>query len=126
MQVSGSDATGNTSGTQPYQVNFEIKDETTISLKSVYPSPSSDAFNFNFELSGNELPADFSLQLFSSDGQLIQQFGMNDINDFVIGDNTIRWIASKSSVTNGLIIFRLTVTANGKTISRSGKLLLIK
>lgn len=126
LEVSGTDATGNASGVLPYQVTFQVKNETTLELKSVYPNPSNDAFNFNFVLSGNELPDDFSLQLFSTDGQLLKQFGFSDVNGFVIGDNTINWSAAQSGVGNGLLVYKLKISAKGKTASQSGRLLLIK
>jgi len=126
LQVSGSDASGNLSGPQPYQVSFEVRNETTMSLKSVYPNPSNAAFNFNFELSGNVLPDDFLLQIFSMDGQLVQQFGLNDVDNFIIGTNELRWVAAGTSGSNTLMIYRLTIKANGKTISQNGKLMLIK
>ena len=126
LQVTGNDASGNTSGTQPYLINFQVKTETTLALKSVYPNPSTDGFNFDFELSGNQLPDEFSLQLFSREGQLLQQFDLNDISNFIIGYNNIFWSASKSGLANGLIIYKLTVSANGKTASQSGRLLIMK
>ncbi len=126
LQVAGTDVSGNASGIQPYQVDFQVNAETTLTLKSVYPNPSSDGFNFNFELSGNELPNEFTLQLYSREGQLLQQFGLNDVNNFIIGDNNIYWSALKSGLGNGLIVYKLTVSANGKTASQSGRLLLLK
>ena len=126
LQVAGTDASGNSSGAQPYQVDFQVKAETTLALKSVYPNPSTDGFNFNFELSGNELPNEFTLQLYSREGQLLEQFDLNDVDNFIIGNNNIYWSAVKSGVSNGLIIYKLTVSANGKTASQSGRLLLLK
>ncbi|GHM98882.1 hypothetical protein WSM22_03720 [Cytophagales bacterium WSM2-2] len=126
LQVTGSDATGNNSGTLPYQVDFQVKDETTFALKSVYPNPSAITFNFSFVLSGNVLPEDFQLQIFSSNGQLIQEFGMNEVNSFIIGENSVLWNAAKSGIDNGLFIYRLTIRANGKSATQTGRLVFTK
>jgi hypothetical protein len=126
LQVAATDASGNTSGVLPYQVNFQVKTETTLSLNSVYPNPSSDGFNFNFLLSGNKLPDEFELQLFSREGQLLQQFGLDDVSNFIIGNNNIYWSSAKSGLGNGLIVYKLTISADGKTASQSGRLLLMK
>ena len=125
LQVNGSDETGNASGPEPYSVDFQIKNETTIALRSVYPNPSRDIFNFGFVLSGNVLPDDFSLQIYTSDGRLLQQFGINDVSHFIIGINDLPWNASQESQ-SALFIYRLTVRASGKTTSQHGKLVLMK
>ncbi|MGC4021060.1 MAG: C25 family cysteine peptidase [Cyclobacteriaceae bacterium] len=126
LQVSGTDESGNLSGAQPYQVSFQVMDETTFALRSVYPNPSSDVFNFNFVLSGGDLPESFSLQIFSSNGQLLKQFDINDVNGFFIGNNELHWSSLQSGASTGLLIYRLTISANGKSASQSGKLLLLK
>lgn len=126
LLVNGSDVSGNASGTQPYEVTFEIKNETTLTLKSVHPNPSRDIFNFSFALSGNVLPDDFSLQIYSPDGNLVQQFGMSDIGHFIIGTNNLVWNATQANITNGLLIYRFTLRVNGKNVSHNGKLVLAK
>jgi hypothetical protein len=125
LQVNGTDASGNPSGAEPYSVTFEVKSETTLSLRSVYPNPSRDIFNFSFVLSGNILPNDFSLQIYSSDGRLLQQYGLNDVTNFIIGTNVLPWNASLECV-NGLFIYRLILSSNGKSVSQNGKLVLTK
>ena len=125
LQVNGNDESGNTSGTEPYSVNFQIKNETTLALRSVYPNPSRDIFNFSFVLSGNVLPDDFSLQIYTSEGRLLQQFGIEDVSHFIIGINDMPWSAAQESQ-SGLLIYRLTVRANGKAFSQNGKLVLMK
>ncbi|MBI3482019.1 MAG: T9SS type A sorting domain-containing protein, partial [Bacteroidetes bacterium] len=126
LQVNGSDASGNMSGIDPYEVTFQIKNETALTLKAVYPNPSNDIFNFSFVLSGNELPHDFSLQIFSLDGQLVQQFGSNDVSTFIVGTNELHWSTAGANMPNGLFAYRLTIKVNEKTVSQSGKLMLIK
>ncbi len=124
LQVNGTDASSNASGAQPYEVTFQVKKETTLALQSVYPNPSADVFNFSFVLSGNVLPDDFALQIYSSDGRLLQQFGLNDVTGFIIGTNNLQWSPLQSNCTNGLLIYKLTLRANGKTVLQNGKLVL--
>jgi hypothetical protein len=123
LQVIAWDASGNRSGATPYEISFAVKEATTLALSSVYPNPSHDYFNFGFVLSGNVLPDDFSLQIFSAEGKLLQDFSKADVSGFVIGTNVLTWRASGES---GLLIYRLTVRANGKSVTQSGKLSLIR
>jgi len=126
LQIIGTDASGNSNGTAPYQVSFQVKKETSFALKSVYPNPSTDIFKFDFVMSGNVLPEDFQLQIFSSEGQLIQQFDITDINNFNIGTNSILWSAKQSGVGNGLFVYRMTIHANGKSATSSGRIVFVK
>ena len=102
-----------------------IKNETTLTLRSVYPNPSRDIFNFSFVLSGNVLPDDFSLQIYSPDGRLLQQFEMKDVDHFIVGTNNLQWSAAQESQ-GGLFVYRLTLHVNEKVIVQNGKLVLIK
>jgi hypothetical protein len=126
LQVNATDESDNASGSTPFAVDFKVKDATTFKLNAVYPNPSTDVFIFNFTLSGNELPDDFSLQVFSPNGNLVREFGMKDVSNFIIGNNNLSWTASRDIFTNGLFIYRLRIAANGKSFSESGKLSLLK
>ena len=59
------DANGNESGTEPYQILFTVLSEPGLFLTSVYPNPSSGNFYFSFRLTGNELPDEFMLEIFN-------------------------------------------------------------
>ncbi|HLZ16712.1 MAG TPA: hypothetical protein VKQ08_06720, partial [Cyclobacteriaceae bacterium] len=124
LQVNGTDEKGN-QGPTPYEVTFQVKDETTLTLRSVYPNPSSGIFHFSFVLSGNVLPDNFSLQIYTANGKLVREFDMNEISNFIIGINEFAWNASQENQA-GLFVYRLTLRANGKTAAQSGKLLLSK
>ncbi|MBS1681478.1 MAG: hypothetical protein JST48_07180 [Bacteroidetes bacterium] len=126
LQVTGADASGNLSGSLPYQVSFQVLTETTLAIQSVYPNPSNDIFTFNFILSGGDLPESFSLQIYTSSGQLIKQFSAHDVSGFFVGNNELRWSAAEAGISSGLLIYRLTVSTNGKTATQSGKLVLVK
>jgi len=55
----------------------------------------------------------------------LQQFGINDVSHFIIGENNLQWNAPGESQT-ALFIYRLTLKGNGKTVSQNGKLMLIR
>lgn len=126
LQISATDESDNASGTTPFSIDFRVKDATSFKLNAVSPNPSKDIFNFNFTLSGNELPSEFSLQVFSLSGKLISEFGINDVSGFVIGTNNLSWAPVASTFDNGLLIYRLHAVVDGKSFSESGKLSLLK
>jgi hypothetical protein len=129
LRVEGTDASGNKSGLKPYEIDFRVSESTLLFLKSVYPNPSTSSFYFSFVLSGNNLPDDFSLQIYSLDGRLIQNFGRAQVENFIIGTNVFSWPAVDSAgneMPNGIYIFRMNVTVNAKTVSQKGRLVLAK
>ena len=129
LRVEAADATGNESGEEPYQVTFLIKNETTFTFNSVFPNPASSDFSFRFQLTGNVLPDFFSLQIFTTDGRLVQEFTQEDVIDFNIGLNELIWQAddlSGGSLPNGMYIYRMKISANEKEVGEQGKLMLIR
>lgn len=122
------DATGNKSGAEPYKISFQVKTETMLEMKEVFPNPSSANFFFRFLLTGNVLPDYFSLQIFTPEGRMLQEFGTADAQ-FHIGTNELMWEArdlSGNALPNGLYIYRLTLSSNGQQLSKNGILVLTR
>lgn len=127
LRVLAEDASGNKSGSKPYEITFQVTNETSLELRSVYPNPSSGKFYFTFVLSGNELPHEFSLQVYTLEGKLLQNFTRNDTAKFRIGINDLVWNATDLSgqwLPNGLYLYRWSVVANGKSNFQQGKLVI--
>ena len=129
LRVEAADATGNESGEEPYQITFLVKGETTFTFNSVFPNPSFSDFFFQFQLAGNVLPDFFSLQIFTTEGRLVQEFNQEDVTDFNIGFNELIWQAndlSGGSLPNGMYIYRMKISASDKEFNQQGKLMLIR
>jgi hypothetical protein len=129
LRVRAQDATGNAAGTRPYEVTFKVADVNTLELRSVFPNPSSDRFYFNFMLTGSELPAEFSLQIFSLDGRILQTFTTQDADLFRIGINQLAWDGRDDDgvqMPNGIYIYRLAISTQSGSYRQQGKLVLLK
>ncbi|MBK5279883.1 MAG: T9SS type A sorting domain-containing protein, partial [Bacteroidia bacterium] len=127
LRIEAVDGTGNASGEEPYQITFRIKNEVTLAFNSVFPNPSSGDFFFQFQLTGNVLPDSFSLQIFTTEGRLVQEFGEGAVKEFNIGLNEFIWQAhdiSGSPLPNGLYIYRMDIISDGKEFTQQGKLLI--
>lgn len=127
--VQAADESGNLSGSEPYQVNFQVENEITFAFQSVYPNPSSSLFFFNFVVTGNQVPESFGLNVYAFDGRLLQQFTIADISDFHIGTNQLIWDPTDNSgpmVPSGMYVFRMQLSIQGKEYSQTGKLILIR
>jgi hypothetical protein len=129
LSVEATDASGNSSGADPYEISFNVISETTLSFNGVYPNPSSVGFFFNFELSGNTLPEEFLLEVFSPTGQLVTRFGIEDVQKFYIGTNEIIWNgedATGKTLTNGVYLYRLRIKSGEIDTINTGKLVWLR
>lgn len=129
LSVEAADARGNWSGEDPYQISFQVQSETALNFKGVYPNPSSIGFYFNVELSGNTLPDEFLLEVFSATGQLVNKFGIEDVRQFYIGTNELIWNGEDSLgniMPNGIYFYRLQIKASDKSLIEKGKLVWIR
>ncbi len=129
LKAEAQDASGNRSGDVPYEVSFVVKDKTGFTLQSVYPNPSSDKFYFKIIIGGLSIPEDFQLQIFSSTGQAIRNFGDETLDQLHVGTNEINVNATDAGddpLPAGIYLFRMTSSMNGKRFTTSGRLVVAR
>ncbi len=129
LQIRAADVSGNESGKEPYRITFNVSSESDLQFKSVYPNPSSVGFNFTFLLIGNILPDVFQLEIFSPQGKLIRKFDEQDVKKFNIGTNRIIWNgrdAEGYALEEGVYLYRLQLSVEGKNSAQQGKLMLLR
>ncbi len=122
------DASGNMNA-NPYEISFTVKSEPSLQFSSVYPNPSNNAFFFSFLLTGNQLPDEFNLEIFTSQGQHLRTFTIDDVQQFTMGINELMWDgrdASGGFLPRGFYVYRLQVKAGEQKKSAQGKLVLMR
>jgi len=123
------DAKGNLSGAVPYEISFNVKSEPSLSLTSVFPNPSTGDFFFTFLLTGNELPDDFLLEIFTAQGQRLRTFDRQSVQQFNIGTNQLIWDGQEATgafLPRGLYVYRLRIKTPSLETLTQGKLVLIR
>ncbi len=126
LWVQGADKSGNLSGNDFYRVNFNVLEAATAALLAPYPNPSESGFYFEFKLSGSEPPTRVLLQLFNSQGQLLQEFTQNDFEPLRVGFNRLHWLPdSQQEVPSaaGLLFYRFELETGGQKLHTTGKLM---
>ncbi|MBL7870455.1 MAG: hypothetical protein JNM78_02500 [Cyclobacteriaceae bacterium] len=129
LSVQAADVNGNWSGDVPYEISFTVKSEPTLEFVGVHPNPSSSNFFFNFILTGNKLPDEFLLELFTLDGQRVQTFTANDIQKFHVGTNELMWNsrdASDGFLPRGFYVYRMRIKAGSIDKTAQGKIVIIR
>lgn len=129
LRVEAADARNNTSGADPYLVDFVVTDETSVTISEPYPNPSEAAFTFRVILSGQYTPQNFKLELVNVNGKLLHAFSQDDANDFHIGVNYLKWEGTDQQgnvLPNGVYIYKMQFSVNGNQVIREGKLVLLR
>ncbi len=124
LRVEAADASGNVSGIAPYEVSFVVQEEDEFVVKSVYPNPSSEQFNFRLFVAST-IPDEFQLEVFSTTGQPVQRFEPGSLPALHVGTNDISIRAADVTgqlLPPGIYLYRFTVTVEGKVFVESGRL----
>ncbi len=129
LKAEAVDASGNTSGDEPYEVTFIVTDKDSFVFKSVSPNPSPENFHFSFYLGGPEIPDDFSLKVYSPQGGLVKSYGTAVIDQLHVGTNEIVMDSSDAAgvpLSDGIYVYRMMVVMGGKVFTQSGRLVVVR
>lgn len=87
LQVEVPDASGNQSGVGPYTVNFEVVSESAITNFYPYPNPFSTSTRFVFTLTGEVIPDQIKIQIFTVSGKIVREITQDELGPIRIGNN---------------------------------------
>jgi hypothetical protein len=87
LRVQGQDNSGRESGTQPYTINFEVINESTITNFYPYPNPFSTSTRFVFTLTGAEIPDRLKIQIMTVTGKVVREITQDELGEIRIGNN---------------------------------------
>ena len=82
------DKSGNIAGNEAYEINFEVTGEFGLKSLSNYPNPFSKTTQFSIEIIG-KAPTSYSIQLFTTTGNLVREYSEKDMGPLHVGKNTI-------------------------------------
>lgn len=112
LRIKGRDKSGNESGLIDYVISFEIVTKSTISHIINYPNPFSTATKFIFTLTGNEIPTDLRIQIFTISGKMVKELSLSDLGPIHIGRNITQyaWDGTDNygdKLANGVYLYRV-------------------
>ncbi len=123
LRVQATDASDNLSGMQPYEINFEVVNETTITHFYPYPNPFSTSTRFVFTLTGSVIPDELKIQIMTVTGRVVREILQDEIGTINIGNNIsdFAWDGTDEfgdQLANGVYLYRVIVRQNGQAIDR--------
>ncbi|MCV9389532.1 hypothetical protein [Reichenbachiella ulvae] len=119
LRVQVSDASGNDSGVQPYEINFEVINESTITNFYPYPNPFSTQTRFVFTLTGELFPEDIKIQIMTISGRVVREIFMDELGPINIGNNLTdyAWDGRDNhgdQLANGVYLYRVLIKNPGE------------
>ena len=121
LRVQGTDASGNLSGTQPYQINFEVVTESGMTNFYPYPNPFSTSMRFVFTLTGNDLPDQLRIRIMTVTGRVVREIFLEELGPIRIGNNLTEfaWDGRDTfgdQLANGVYLYQVDARINGQPI----------
>lgn len=123
LRVQAADEAGNQAGTEPYEINFEVINESSITHFYPYPNPFSTSCRFVFTLTGSEIPDQIKIQIMTVSGRIVREITQDEIGTIRIGNNITEYAWDGrdefgDQLANGVYFYRVFVNSNGQSLER--------
>jgi hypothetical protein len=118
LRVQGRDPRSAYSGTQDFQVKFEVVNASQISNVYPYPNPIVSKARFVFTLTGQTLPTNMKIQIMSLTGRVVREIFMSELGPLHIGNNITEfaWDGTDTygdRLANGTYLYRVALDDPG-------------
>jgi hypothetical protein len=122
--VQAKDRSRNASGSNDYQIDFEINTKPSVTYVVNYPNPFSTSTRFVFTLTGSEIPEVFTIQIMTVTGKLVREITRDELGNLHIGRNItdFAWDGRDGfgdRLANGVYLYRVITKLNGENIDRN-------
>lgn len=117
LRVQATDATGNISGDNAYEVTFRVILRESVSNVLNYPNPFSTQTQFIFTLTGSEVPDDISISILTVSGKVVKEISKEELGPLRIGLNRTdyKWNGTDDygeKLANGVYLYKVNLPAD--------------
>jgi hypothetical protein len=121
--VTGTDKSGNSSGTIQYQVTFKIITKAMISNMLNYPNPFTTSTAFVFTITGSEVPQNIKIQILTITGKVVREITKDELGPLHVGRNIteFKWNGTdmyNQRLANGVYLYHVVTNLNGKSLDK--------
>ncbi|HEY4154811.1 MAG TPA: hypothetical protein VGM24_05280, partial [Puia sp.] len=121
--VTGSDKSGNPSGTIQYQVTFKIITKAMISNMLNYPNPFTTSTAFVFTVTGSDVPQNIKIQILTITGKIVREITKDELGPLHVGRNIteFKWDGTDmyhQRLANGVYLYHVVTNLNGKSLDK--------
>jgi flagellar hook assembly protein FlgD len=128
LRVEAKDGKNNSSGTVPYQIQFTIKNETSLTISDPYPNPFSTSLFFKIVITGDNVPDAFDMQVITANGKLVTHYANYRDVPFHVGTNLLAWDGTDqggNKLPGGVYIYKMMIYIKDKIVEKIGKVVLV-
>ena len=129
LRVEAEDSRKNSSGVEPYEIEFSVNSETTVSISNPYPNPFTNEVYFKIVITGNDIPDAFDMQLINVNGKLVGHYKNYSAPSFHIGTNELSWNGTDpggNTLPSGVYIYKMMLYIKDRFVEKIGKIALIR
>ena len=129
LRVEATDSRTNSSGSEPFEVQFTVANETSVTIKDPYPNPFTSDVYFKIVITGNELPDAFDMKLTDVNGKILGHYGNYSDPAFHIGTNELSWNGTDPNgnlLPSGVYIYKMMLYIQDRYVEKIGKLVLVR
>ena len=121
LSTQARDESGNPSGDQPYELEFEVVTTSSITHFYPYPNPFSTQTRFVFTLTGSTLPDRIKIQIMTISGRIVRELNQNEIGPIKIGNNITEYAWNGTDefgdqLANGVYFYRVLIESDTDSI----------
>ena len=128
LRVEAKDGKNNSSGSIPYQIQFTVKNETSLTISDPYPNPFSTSLYFKIIISGDNVPDAFDMQVITANGKLVTRYANYSGVPFHVGTNLLTWDGTDQSgnrLPGGVYIYKMMIYIQDKIVEKIGKVVIV-
>jgi len=125
MRVLAEDESGNRirEVDDPYEISFEVVNESTITHFYPYPNPFSTSCRFVFTLTGSEVPSRIKIQIMTVSGRVVREITQGEIGPIRIGNNitSYAWDGRDhygDQLANGVYFYKVFIEGDGNNFAQ--------
>ncbi len=123
LRIQAEDESGNQAGTEPYEINFEVINESSVTHFYPYPNPFSTSCRFVFTLTGSVIPDQIKIQILTVSGRVVREITQDEIGTIRIGNNITEYAWDGGDefgdvLANGVYFYKVFINSNGQSLDR--------
>ncbi|MCX2744972.1 C25 family cysteine peptidase [Mangrovivirga sp. M17] len=123
LWVKAADASGNQTGSEPYEISFEVINESTITNFYPYPNPFSTSTRFVFTLTGSDIPEEIKITIMTISGRIVREITQDELGPIHSGNNITEfsWDGTDEfgdKLANGVYLYKVSIRNQGEQIKQ--------
>ncbi len=121
LRAQGVDGVGNVASTDPYQIDFEVVRESTVTNVLPYPNPFSTSTRFVFTLTGDQIPDEMKIQVMTIAGKVVREISHLELGNIRVGNNISEYAWDGTDefgekLANGVYLYKVIMKKAGKVL----------